>query len=236
MELNNIKLAMVGHSLLTHFPLDSLPPALQPLLTINAPNMLPFYVDGHYKKLLDHRPRLNTVIFIIGGNDIDSLDHTTEHLRDISHAFMRLAIILVQKGIKPFFLPIQPRTSPKYTTKDRYIAVADKINHSLSEFFIRQLHYCALIDCQFGERSLRRDGIHFTQSDYSMVTSEIVEHLTHHLDSSLPPLPQLPLEKNEAFLAREKVKNGKEFSDHCLGCNCQDMGISIGTQTGEDEQ
>ena len=81
--------------------------------------------------LINHAPKLDTVVFNLGGNDIDDEDSTDEHIRDITHSFMNSAKILNESNIRTFFVPIHPRRRPGRTTVENYDMLAGKITLAL---------------------------------------------------------------------------------------------------------
>ena len=104
-----IRVGMVGHSLLNRYPLNQFPYFINIILQIHVARIVTFFGEKRYREIVAHRPKLDAVIFILGGNDIDDHDHTDEHLRDISFSFLKTAKLINSKGIRTFFLPIHPR-------------------------------------------------------------------------------------------------------------------------------
>ena len=159
-----------------------------------------FQTDERVLHIIKHLPWLNTALFLIGENDLDSGDNDWRFYRDLIFAFMNIGRILLKYGIKVFFVPLQNRRQFRHTTIDIYERRRDEINFQLSDHFNRNFGYPALISSlSYTDRTLTRDGVHFTQQDYQDVATEINLHLTRHRLSDM--IPQSPLEKHEVYLA-----------------------------------
>ena len=73
-----LRVGMVGHSLLSRYPLNQFPYFLNIVLQIHVARILSFFGEKRYREIGAHRPKLDAIIFIIGGNDLDDHDHTAE--------------------------------------------------------------------------------------------------------------------------------------------------------------
>ena len=89
----------------------------RPKLRLHFGTFLQFHAEGGLDTLIDHRPWLNTVIFLLGDNDLDNVDDTAEHHRDITFTIMNTGRVLVNYGIRPFFVPFQNKRRPR---RDNY--------------------------------------------------------------------------------------------------------------------
>ena len=164
--------------------------------------------------LIDHIPWLNTVIFILGDNDFDNLDDTIRHHRDITFTIMNTGRVLVKYGIRPFFIPLQNRRRPR---QDRYQEIRTKVNFQLATHFSSALGYPAMVESLgHSDRTLKPDGVHFTELDYLEVAREIDLHLERY---RLGPIqPQRPLMQHAEYLAiqgefEELMGLGEQGSD-----------------------
>ena len=108
-------------------------------------------------ELISHSPKLDTVVFIIRGNDIDHRDSTDEHIRDISHSFMNSFRILNQANIRTFFVPIHPRRRPGNTTVENYHMLADKMTLAVGVYIERTFGYTAIIRDDTSAREFKSD-------------------------------------------------------------------------------
>ena len=197
-----IRIGLVGHSLVRQYPTYMFPQHFD-IQTIKYESQIKsFHSKQRYRELIEHTPHLDTVLFIIGGNDIDDQDHTEEHIRDITYTYMNTTHRLYKNNIRPYMLPIQPRKSPKHTTAIDYNHQAGIINVSMSSYSKRMFGYDAMIPCLFEDRQLKRDGIHLTARDYTTITKQITQHITTNIDIA-PDITLLPVEKNRGFLREE---------------------------------
>ena len=146
---------------------------------------------------------VSKTIFIIGGNDLDDHDHTDEHLRDISFAFMKTARQINTRGIRTFFLPIHPRRTPRYAKVDRYHMEADKMSLAIGEYCERQFGYSAIIRDNTTNRKFWRDGIHLDEVDYEDISKNITKHIRDNIYKTARPAK--PLQKNKDFLEQENM-------------------------------
>ena len=196
-----ITLGLIGHSIMKHFPTQLFSNNIAVSHKIFSSTIINFYEKGLHEQLTTLTIKPQAALFIIGGNDIDNVNQTTEHIATISHALMNTARTMHTHNIKPYFLPIQPRRNPTHTTRHYYNKQANIMSYCVAEFVEREFGYDPLIPCTQNP-TLSQDGIHLTYTDYSNITHNITTHITNTITAA--PRTKKPLQKNHKFLAEEE--------------------------------
>ncbi|CAL4085573.1 unnamed protein product [Meganyctiphanes norvegica] len=217
----DLRLGMFYSSHLKNYPTHLFPSHIDTTITISGPSMLDFYGKELFYRLIYHKPKIDAVFFVIGGDDIDDVDSTMECHRDFTHAVFRTLLILHSHGIKPFILPIEPRENPKILSPEYYKIIRDKMNYQISTTLERLFGYDPMIKYSYEERAHERDGINLKEEDYENITKSAVEYITQTMNAS--PKEQKPLQKNLQFLNRERkyLKRMDDLSDGLCSCSRQ---------------
>lgn len=205
-QQKSISVGLVGHSILRQYPLNRFPTHFNISYQTHVSHITRFHSKQLYKEIISLKPKLDTVIFIIGGNDLDDMDTTEEHHRDISFAFMNTARRFNEANIRPFFLPIQPRRKPNNLSVENYNFLADKMTLSLAIYSERAFGYTAVIKDDISNRGLKWDGIHLTKEDYKELNNHITTHISEHLYKAARA--QTPLTKNRDYINQENIYRG----------------------------
>ena len=220
---------MVGHSIFRDFPLKQLKKEYRPKLSLYVGTFLQFHAEGGLQTLLHHRPWLNTVVFILGDNDLDDIDDTDEYYRDVTYTIMNSGRVLLNHGIRPFFVPIQNRTKPR---RNNYDELRIRTNYQMADHFSRSFGYPAMVESLgYSNRTLVEDGIHLTAQDYLDVAREINKHLDRY--RLMPFNRQRHLVRHETYLTRHmEFEEDTELRD--MGGNGDDRRVEVvGLEQGD---
>ena len=234
-EVYNVKFykscraGMVGHSIFRDFPLKYLKKEYRPKLALHVGTFLQFHAEGGLQTLLHHKPWLNTVIFMLGDNDLDAIDDTEEYYRDVTYTFMNSGQVLLTHGIRPFFVPFQNRNKPR---RANYDDLRTRTNYQMADHFSRTFGYPAMVESLgYTNRTLAEDGIHLTNQDYLDVAREINTHLDRY---RLTPFNrQRQLIRHETYLTRHReFEVDTELRD--MGSNSDDRRTQmVGLERGD---
>ena len=178
-------LGLIGHSIVRYFPSSLIGAHFNRVSKFRTSLILNLQGGDIMTKVKTHDPMIEVAVFILGGNDLDSRDHTTEHIRDLHFTYTQNIKTLIEHGIKVYILPIQSRNTPRNTTTQEYNTQRHILNEALSQHLFRTHGYKVMLGNLRHQNEHVQDGIHFTDRDYTTWTAKIIAHIAYTHDQPL---------------------------------------------------
>ena len=221
---------LAGSSIMQGFDPEFLPVKYKFKTAVHSTTIKELHSEGKIQRITQTHPKIHYAIIMAGGNDLDSTDHTEEHMRDVLYAFIKTATTLHQNGIQTYILPILPRPTPKNTSAYAYEQQRYFMNDSIRTKLTRKLHYNPLIDLGDTLFEHEQDGIHLTHTDYYMIAECIDKHIRN-----TEATPRISTQKLIQELERKDKNNNRgntqqDTQENTTGNNMQQR---TDTQDGE---